>query len=528
MVQQKKKQVYDAICTHLKGNNTLHIPEDNVQNILNELQLYPSKAQVSKMLQCAKRYNKNGASDSITFGEFCVFIREMQNQPPIHHRKTSIHKANNKFKSNFQVFLGGSCNPTTWRADTAIPELQKHGISFYNPQVSMWAPELVEQEFNAKQTASLLLFVIDSQTRSTVGMIEVAYLVASGRCVVIVAQPFKKNQTIMGETITDEEYIDLVEGQTCLLHLVKSRGVKIHSDLPSALQCTANFFKNASTSNATPEDQITHKLKRLRQEYDSYGGQVSVDKVLETCRRLTNRKVEAEEVKHYLNGSQPGGATALPFDRYLTLMAELDGCDMCSSEVWAKTTNNNSCDPHNDARLERPLTSTASTTTNGTSSPRYDVFLGGSTRSRVDWRRDVAIPKLKVHGLRYYNPTIRETGGHEGGRAAIGDADVSEWREAIDESRVLMFAIGDDTRSLATMVLAAHHLATAPERVVLCVQHLAADKPCLVHGEVMTKNAVKDYNRARVYLTDLAHRRQVKVFEDIAEAVQEAINKSLR
>lgn len=34
------------------------------------------------------------------------------------------------------MFLGGSCNPTTWRADTAIPELQKHGISYYNP-VSM-------------------------------------------------------------------------------------------------------------------------------------------------------------------------------------------------------------------------------------------------------------------------------------------------------------------------------------------------------------------------------------------------------
>lgn len=32
-----------------------------------------------------------------------------------------------------EVFLGGSCNPTTWRADVAMPELQKLGISFYNP-----------------------------------------------------------------------------------------------------------------------------------------------------------------------------------------------------------------------------------------------------------------------------------------------------------------------------------------------------------------------------------------------------------
>lgn len=32
-----------------------------------------------------------------------------------------------------EVFLGGSCNPTTWRFDVAMPELQKLGISFYNP-----------------------------------------------------------------------------------------------------------------------------------------------------------------------------------------------------------------------------------------------------------------------------------------------------------------------------------------------------------------------------------------------------------
>lgn len=32
-----------------------------------------------------------------------------------------------------EVFLGGSCNPTTWRADVAIPALDKFGITFYNP-----------------------------------------------------------------------------------------------------------------------------------------------------------------------------------------------------------------------------------------------------------------------------------------------------------------------------------------------------------------------------------------------------------
>lgn len=72
--------------------------------------------------------------------------------------------------------------------------------------MSNWEPELVAQEHDAKQAASVLLFVIDSQTRSTVGMIEVAYLVASGRCVVVVAQPYVKEQTIMGETISERYF----------------------------------------------------------------------------------------------------------------------------------------------------------------------------------------------------------------------------------------------------------------------------------------------------------------------------------
>lgn len=32
-----------------------------------------------------------------------------------------------------EVFLGGSCNPTTWRSEIAIPTLQKLGITYYNP-----------------------------------------------------------------------------------------------------------------------------------------------------------------------------------------------------------------------------------------------------------------------------------------------------------------------------------------------------------------------------------------------------------
>lgn len=36
-----------------------------------------------------------------------------------------------------EVFLGGACNPTTWRHSIAIPFFELRGVSYYNPQVSV-------------------------------------------------------------------------------------------------------------------------------------------------------------------------------------------------------------------------------------------------------------------------------------------------------------------------------------------------------------------------------------------------------
>ena len=37
--------------------------------------------------------------------------------------------------NNNKVFLGGSCNPTTWRRDIAMPLMEQSGVLYYNPQV---------------------------------------------------------------------------------------------------------------------------------------------------------------------------------------------------------------------------------------------------------------------------------------------------------------------------------------------------------------------------------------------------------
>ena len=55
------------------------------------------------------------------------------------------------------MFLGGACNPTTWRRDMAIPMLTNGGIGFYNPQVDDWTAELVILEALAKGHCEILM-----------------------------------------------------------------------------------------------------------------------------------------------------------------------------------------------------------------------------------------------------------------------------------------------------------------------------------------------------------------------------------
>ena len=57
-----------------------------------------------------------------------------------------------------------------------MPTLQNAAITYFNPQVDEWFPELIEVEEQAKMTASLLLFVVDNQTRAISSMVEIAYL----------------------------------------------------------------------------------------------------------------------------------------------------------------------------------------------------------------------------------------------------------------------------------------------------------------------------------------------------------------
>lgn len=79
--------------------------------------------------------------------------------------------------------------------------------------MSQWGPELIAQEYEAKQTARVLLFVIDNQTRNSAGIIEAAQLAATrSESLVLVIYPYRQGQTILGETVSTQYviYIDSI------------------------------------------------------------------------------------------------------------------------------------------------------------------------------------------------------------------------------------------------------------------------------------------------------------------------------
>ena len=106
------------------------------------------------MIHCAREGSKlQRNSDFLTFGEFCIFATELRRYYDQHNiivspkalpYKVSTGGVGNtstplesvggsvsekdKVKKNgscsYDVFLGGSCNPTVWRKDLAIPHFK--------------------------------------------------------------------------------------------------------------------------------------------------------------------------------------------------------------------------------------------------------------------------------------------------------------------------------------------------------------------------------------------------------------------
>lgn len=157
----------------------------------------------------------------------------------------------NKEEDYIDVFLGGACNPTTWRRDTVIPMLQKATptVTFYNPQVEDWTPDLVAVEAKAKATCKVMLFVLNGQTTGMATAVEIAELMSKGRRVFLVCEEIKEDGPLK---VTQEARHDINRARTYLRDTAKRAGPKVtlYQTIEEAVAGVIKFFGATSEEHA--------------------------------------------------------------------------------------------------------------------------------------------------------------------------------------------------------------------------------------------------------------------------------------
>jgi len=651
------------------------VDEFNIRQVFHDLKLFPSKSQVFEMVHCAREGSKeeNGReSDFLTFGEFCIFATELRKYYDQHnivvvpkalsYKTTASSRGSpmvtensgitigaagpvadcklsnsscdkvvlNNSKKNgaglscsYDVFLGGSCNPTVWRKDLAIPHFKSHGITFYNPYnpTVTWKPEMMELEHQAKQTSQLLFFVLNEQTRNVVSMIEISYLAGKKRklicCLGQYPKPPLSNHTINSEAISMTEWQDLTGGMIVVNDLVERQGIPVFDSIDVALECATKVIKQGLAvedlgllDGARPVQhaqlQIGDKLVRLREAFDAVdtlqSGTITLNDLKMAFRIHVHRDLTSSDLKNIASYLKDGSDGAIDFNKFCCIVADFRqkkqkhsvnaddnavSSPMAPAAAAAGGNGNGHEKPEKRSKRKRMKnffskvfhrsavscgaqtvgeSSSSSTMTNsfeqakskpeigsgtdtipageapglpllrdigtagggpggvGLQSRRgssvRDVYLGGSANG--SWRQDVAVPLLKKHGLTYFNPQC------------VARRLMPMWAAAIDNSRVVLFVILGNSRSLAAMNEAAFYIGqpTGHTSVVLVVQSISAGATVtgdaysnLDQGEVLSELALKDYNRGRSYLSDIANRVGVPVFDNVAEAVQCVVDK---
>ena len=72
-------------------------------------------------------------------------------------------------KQAVKVFLGGTCNESTWRADL----IKLLNIEYFNPVVDDWTPECMDEEIKQRKECDFCLYVITPKMTGVYSIAEV-------------------------------------------------------------------------------------------------------------------------------------------------------------------------------------------------------------------------------------------------------------------------------------------------------------------------------------------------------------------
>ncbi|XP_072176894.1 uncharacterized protein [Diadema setosum] len=535
------RRYLDAFERHSEGSK--HINQKQLIQVLNELGFFPTKSQVYCMLHTAADCCQRQNTDVITFGEFCTFASELEQEyakPSVlpslssHSRYTPQPHSPSKRSSviaKFNVFLGGSCNPTTWRRDVAIPLLKQYSLTFYNPQVESWSPDLIEIEDQAKRLADLLLFVIDNSTRSIASMVEASFLAGANRPLILVLKGLPsvvENETLTENTTSaaftsdlctddepydpDRELADMETAHAFLCDLVERQCLPIFEDLETALHCTAKVLNqgvpipgldlsDGAQPVKHPDFRVGLRLINLKETFRTYDpqntGKIGMPDALLAMRSLTQKNLSFPAYDQIVQScSKLGDTPEFDFNEFCCLVTEYlfyEPNRSGLSQFFQSTYRFFRQIGRRDAEEEVESLEIS-----------RDVFLGGSCRNS-NWREEIVIPILRKNGFTYFDPVM------------------PKWNlrylpleaQAKENCNYLLYVISSQARSAGSMIEVAHYIGQ-DRKVILCVQDI--QEGLVVDGEKLTPRAVKDYNRGRQYLADVASRERVPVFSDVTEA----------
>lgn len=119
-----------------------------------------------------------------------------------------------------RVFLGGTCNNSTWR-DDLIPMLK---IDYFNPVVGDWTPECQEIEILERKRCDFCLYVITSDMKGVYSIAE------------LVADSFLRPDNTLFCFLPDGFDLPQIDSLEAVGDLVLGRGVPVFNDLESVAQ----------------------------------------------------------------------------------------------------------------------------------------------------------------------------------------------------------------------------------------------------------------------------------------------------
>lgn len=132
------------------------------------------------------------------------------------------------------VFLGGTCDSSTWR-DELIKKLDLNKVSIFNPIVNNWnISNQIEEDKNKKED-DICLFVITPEGEGFYSFVEVTDYSNKNPKKVVFCVLYEANG----------EYFDEHEKKSILktIDIIKSNGVKVFNNLDEIAEYINNYKK---------------------------------------------------------------------------------------------------------------------------------------------------------------------------------------------------------------------------------------------------------------------------------------------